>query len=202
MRVLVKLGLWKMSIAEKIAKIRFIILSLIGNAWFPSPNPSGATITSNVNNLEAAHLKAQGGGKDEIAAMRVAEAKLDLSVKLLAAYVENIANADPANAEAIILSAGMEVKGKSGKGSQGFELRAGKSGEIIITSPVEKNALYEFQMCTDFTNEANWMRIYIGSKSKFVMKGLTPGTRYFFRVCAITKDGVQPWTVVKGMFVN
>jgi hypothetical protein len=202
MRVNVKLGLWRMSIAEKIAKIRFIIMSLIGNAWFPSPAPTPTTITTNVNNLEAANLKAQGGGADDVAAMRVAEAKLDLSVKLLAAYVENIANADPANAVAIILSAGMEIKGKGGRTNQGSDVVAGKSGEIIISCPAEKGATYEFQMCTDFTNEANWKRIYIGTKSKFVMKGLTPGMRYYFRVCAITKEGVQPWTVVKGLFVN
>jgi hypothetical protein len=202
MRVIVKLGLWKMSIAEKIAKIRFIILSLIGNAWFPTPNPTATTVTTNVNNLEAAHLKAQGGGKDEIAAMRVAEAKLDMSLNLLAAYVESIANADPTNAEAIVLSAGMEVKGKGSKSNQEFSLTAGNPGEIKITCASTANATYEIQMCTDFTNEANFKRVYIGTKSKFVMKGLTPGTRYFFRFCAITKDGAQPWSVVKGLFVN
>jgi hypothetical protein len=191
-----------MSIAEKIARIRFIILSLIGNAWFPTPSPTAATITTNVNNLEAAMLKAQGGGRDEVAAMRAAEEKLDLSVKLLASYVENIANTDPNNAVAIVLSAGMEVKGKSNKSNHGFELSAGKSGEIIVTCPVEKGATYEIQMCTDFTNEVNWKRVYIGTKSKFVMKGLTPGTRYYFRVCAITKDGAQPWSVALGLFVN
>lgn len=202
MRVSVRLGLWKLSIAEKIAKIRFIIMSLIGNAWFPSPNPTGTVITTNVNNLEAAYLKAQGGGADEVAAMRAAEAKLDLSVNLLAAYVESIANADPANAEAIILSAGMELRGKRGKTNHGYELTSGKSGEIIITFPAVKGAMYEIQMCTDFTKDENWKRIYIGTKSKFVMAGLTPGVRYFFRVCAITKDGPQPWSVAKGMFVN
>jgi hypothetical protein len=202
MRAVVKLGMWKISIAEKIAKIRFIIMSLIGNAWFPSPFPTPATITTNVNNLEAAMLKAQGGGVDDVAAMRAAEVKLDLSLKLLAAYVENIANADTAYAEAIILSAGMELKKKGGNKRQPVDATLGKTGEVIITCPGVKGATYEVQMCTDFTNEANWKRIYIGTKSKFVMKGLTPGVRYYFRVCAITKDGVQPWSVVKGVFVN
>lgn len=202
MKATVKLGLWKLSIAEKIAKIRFIIMSLIGNAWFASPTPSAIVITTQVNNLEAAYLKAQGGGADEVAAMRALETKLDQSMKLLAAYVENIANADPLNAEAIVLSAGMELKGKGPKSNQEFQLLAGNTGEILVVCPAIKNATYEIQMSTDPDDEKSFTRIYIGTKSKFLMTGLTPGQRYFFRVCAITKDGVQPWSVVKGLFAN
>src|SRR5258708_25791293 len=124
MKTLVKMGLSQMPIEKKIVNTRFMVTSMTGNANFGTPNPTLATITTNVNALEAASIAAKGGGKDETANMRAKEAVLDLSLKLLGYYVEGIASANPANAEAIILSAGMDVKGKGGNVSHTFEVAA------------------------------------------------------------------------------
>ena len=82
MKTLVKMGLSQMPIEKKIVNTRFMVTSMTGNANFGTPNPTLATITANVNALEAASIAAKGGGKDETANMRAKEVVLDLSLKV------------------------------------------------------------------------------------------------------------------------
>lgn len=202
MKAVVSLGLSSLSIPKKIARTRFIVSSITGNVNFTTPNPSLAVITTNVNALEAAALAAQGGGADDTASRHAKEAVLDLSMKTLSAYVESIANANPPNAEAIILSAGMEVKGKGGRVAREFEITVtGRPGEVKLVNRSIKRGTYEFQMTTDPTTETSWYKIYAGTVGQFVKNGLTSGTRYYFRSTIISKDGQAPWSQVKNSIV-
>jgi len=189
-----------MPIEKKIVKTRFIVTSMTGNANFGTPSPTLATITTNVNALEAASIAAKGGGKDETANMRAKEAVLDLSLKLLGYYVEGIASANPANAEAIILGAGMDVRGKGGNFARGFEVSAtGNIGEVRFQQAGVSHGSYEYQMSIDPSSDANWQRIYSGTRNRFVKSGLVSGTRYYFRAASIDKNGLSPWSSVKAM---
>lgn len=203
MKIIVKLGLWKLSIAEKIERIRFILLSMAQSYFFPTPTPDLKVVHTHVDNLEAALLKAKGGGAEEIANMRVADAQLDIVVKLLVAYVEGLANADQTNAETIVLSAGMEIKGKGGRTSQRFAaLFTGHPGEVLLICPGIVRGVYEIHMCLDPSNELNWQRIYNGTKSRFVVKGLKLGVQYHFRYSVIDASGLRPWSEVKSLYIN
>ncbi|MBI1769502.1 MAG: fibronectin type III domain-containing protein [Bacteroidetes bacterium] len=200
MKTNVKMGLSQMPIEKKIVKTRFIVASMTGNANFGTPSPTLATITTNVNALEAASIAAKGGGKDDTANMRAKEAVLDLSLKLLGYYVEGIASANPANAEAIILSAGMDVRGKGGNFARGFEVSAtGNIGEVRLQREGVSRGSYEYQMSIDISTDANWQRIYSGTRARIVMSGLVSGTRYYFRAAGIDKNGLSPWSSVKTM---
>jgi len=173
---------------------------MTGNANFGTPIPTLATITTNVNALEAASIAAKGGGKDDTANMRAKEVVLDLSLKLLGAYVEGIANVNPINAEAIILSAGMDLKGRGGNFVHGFEVSAtGNVGEIRLQREGVSRGSYEYQMSIDIVSDANWQRIYIGTRNRYVKSGLVSGTRYYFRAAGIDKKGLSPWSSVKTM---
>ena len=200
MKAVVSLGASHLSIPKKIVKSRFIVSSMTGNANFTTPSPTLAVITTNVNALEAASLVAQSGGVDDTANMRVKEAILDLSLKSLGAYVEGIANASPLSANAIILSAGMDVKGKGGKVVREFVVNiTGNPGEVKLVRKGIKHGKgsYEFQMTTDPSNEASWQKIYTGTVGSFVKGGLISGTRYHFRATAIDKNGFNPWSEVR-----
>ncbi|HCW06066.1 MAG TPA: hypothetical protein DGG95_01730 [Cytophagales bacterium] len=200
MKTTVKMGLSRMPIEKKIVKTRFIVTSMTGNANFTTPSPSLATITTNVNALEAASIAAKGGGKDETAIMHAKEVVLDLSLKLLGYYVEGIASASPANAEAIILSAGMDLRGKGGNFAHGFEVSAtGNVGEVRLQREGVSHGTYEYQMSIDISNDANWQRIYSGTHARIVKSGLVSGTRYYFRAASIDKNGLSPWSSVKTM---
>jgi hypothetical protein len=132
--------------------------------------------------------------------MRAKEAVLDLSLKLLGYYVEIIASASPANAEAIILSAGMDVRGKGGNIARGFEVSAtGNVGEVRLQRESVSRGSYEYQVSTDISSDANWQRIHIGTRARVVKGGLVSGTRYYFRSACIDKNGLSPWSAVKAM---
>lgn len=200
MKAVVALGLSRLSISKKIVKTRFIVTSMTGNANFTTPTPTLATITANVNALETASLAAQGGGVDDTANMYAKEVILDLSLKLLGAYVEGIANATPISAEAIVLSAGMNVKAKGTKVVHDFVVKVtGNPGEVRLVRQGINRGSYEFQMTTDPINEASWQKIYTGTVGNIIKSGLDSGTRYYFRATAIDKNGQGPWSVVRNM---
>ena len=132
--------------------------------------------------------------------MRAKEVVLDLSLKVLGFYVEGIASASPANAEAIILSAGMDVRGRGSNFARGFEVSAtGNVGEVRLQRESISRGSYEYQMSTDPGSETNWVRIYCGTRNRFVKSGLVSGTRYYFRSASIDKNGLSPWSSVKAM---
>ena len=67
----VALGLSRMPIPQKIEFSKFIVTSMTGNANFPTPGVPLAQITTALTALDAAHVAAKGGGKDETATMYV-----------------------------------------------------------------------------------------------------------------------------------
>lgn len=197
MKEVVALGISGLPIPQKIVRTRFFVTSMTGNANFTTPSPTLASITTSVNALETASMAALGGGVDDTANMHTKEAALDLLLKSLGGYVESIANNSPANAEAIILSAGMSVKGKGGKVAHDFEVKVTNNpGEVKLTHQGVKRGAYEYQMTTDPTNESSWVKIYTGTRGTFTKSGLVSGTRYFFRSMIIDKNGPSAWSAV------
>jgi hypothetical protein len=196
-KIVVVLRLAKLSISKKIAKGRFIVLSMTDNPNFSTPNPTLETITTNINVVETASLAAEGGGTDNTAFMHAKELTLDLSLKSLGAYVESVANASPLDAEAIILSAGMEVKTPVIYTAREFNVSTTENpGKIKMSTKHVSRATFVFQMCTDPSNESNWQTISQSTRAKFVKSELNSGTRYYFRVAVIDKNGIGPWSNV------
>lgn len=209
----VVLKLARLSIPRKIEKARFIVISMTGNANFTTPSPTLVTITTNVNALETASIAAAGGGADDTANMHAKELLLDLSLKSLAAYVEGIANVNPLSAEAIILSAGMEVKSSGVRTAHEFAVEpTGDPGEVSMSTKFVQRATFIWQMSTTAPNAgtgsapggqgalaaaqagAVWETIGQGTRSKFLKTGLVSGTRYYFRVAVVDKNGQGPWS--------
>lgn len=194
-RVIVKLGRAKMSIPHKIENDRFVVTSMTGNPNFTTPAPTLATITAAINALESAYLVAQGGGVDDTALMYAKEDALDALMKTLGYYVEGIANNNLATSEAIVLSAGLAIKGTSARTARDFSLIQGEHpGEVKISTAYTKNASYVWEMNTDPTNEAGWTVVGFTTQASFVKNGLTSGTRYYFRVAVVDKNGKGPWS--------
>ena len=189
-----------LSIPKKIERSRFIVTSMTGNANFTTPSPTLATITANANNLETAHLASEGGGVDDTSNMHAKELVLDLSLKALAAYVEGIANSNPLNAEAIILSSGMDVKSGGGRTAKDFAaVQTGNPGEVKLSTVSSPRATFVFQMTTDPNTATSWVTIGQSTRATMIQSGLTSGTRYYFRVAMIDKNGQNPWSDVKNI---
>jgi hypothetical protein len=60
---------------------------------------------------------------------------------------------------------------------------------------------HEFQICTDLTNEINWVTFEVGTRGRVVKGGLAPNTRYYFRARVIDKNGRSAWSDVRSVFV-
>jgi Fibronectin type III domain len=197
----VKLGLAELSIEEKIQLAANIEVALTGNALFPTPDPTLASLKATAENLgsktsAAADIRAQS----QIAtiAQDEAEDELDAALTTLASYVETAAKGD----EAKILSAGMQVKAAAvaagllpAPGPVAATVGDGV-GEIDLAWPKLAGAKsFVIQYSTDpNAPDGDWKFGTTSTKSSCTVSGLAPGTRYWFRIAATGSAGQSPWS--------
>ena len=202
-KAVVALGLSKLSVPQKIEFSRFLVTSITGNANFTTPMPALTVITGNISALETAYITAKGGGKDETAAMRAKGLVLDLSLKLLGSYVEGIANANPANAEAIILSAGINLKRQAATRPNGFRVVSGElAGQIQLRTDYDSRKMFTFAMTQTPADEATWQVIHTSTKSQHLVTGLESGIRYYFKYAKVGSEGQENWSNVLDIIAN
>lgn len=196
MKCVVVLGLSSLPVPEKISRARAMVAGMTGNPAFPTPVPALTVITASINACETAYITALGGGVDDTASMHAKETAMELQLKLLAAYVESIANANPATAEAVALSAGMKIRPRVGRTARNFYAQATKNpGEIKLATKAVQRSTYTFQLCDNITT-GNWETIEQGTRASYVKTGLIPGHTYYFRVSVVDKNGQGPWSDV------
>ena len=191
----VVLGLANLSVPQIIANADHYVQSMTGNTHFPAPTPTLAAVNAQVLVLKAAFNTAQTRAKGASNIMHVELNTLKAMLKGLAGYVETMANANPANAENIINSAGMTAKKTAAHAPKVFSVVALKTpGVVRLNSKATRGASYLYEMTTDQTLQTGWANIYFGSVVKFDKSGLVSGTRYFFRVAVSIKGIVGPWS--------
>ncbi|MBS1507855.1 MAG: hypothetical protein JSS79_14540 [Bacteroidetes bacterium] len=182
---------------------REFILKMTGNSNFTSPLPTLTTCAQSINNAEAAYLQAKIGGPDATANMRAKIAVFQQCMKQLVGYVEGIANQNPANAEAVILSAGMLVKGRSPRSTKNFDAKATiHPGEVKLKIKAAPRAAYEFQISLDITNPANWKTIVQGTLSSAVLQNQPINTRLYYRGRVIIKNQPGEWSEVRIVYLT
>ena len=74
-----------------------------------------------------------------------------------------------------------------------FDIAAhGRLGEVRFVTQAVSRGSYEFQMCTDPSNEVNWQKIFTGHAGRIgEERPAASGTRYYFRAGAIDKNGMS-----------
>ncbi len=182
---------------------------MTGNPNFPTPNPPLTAISANAYEMRALiaqrnSLLAQA--QQKTIAIRAKRDVGELGMTNEGNYVEGIANAstDPANPpDAIIVSAGMHVKGAStpvGPMPQVTGLTATASdsaGAVDLHWDSIKRGLqsYLIEKTTDPAGLTGWTYAAGGQKkSSATIEGLTSGTRYWFRAAAMGAAGQGPWS--------
>jgi hypothetical protein len=124
---------------------------------------------------------------------------LDLSLTSLSFYVESTANGNLQTAETVALSSGMEVKQRGVRTAHDFEVSTnGDPGEVNLSTKFVNRATFIWQMTTTSPDSDTtiWETIGQGTRSKFLKTGLNSGTRYYFRVAVVDKNGQGPWSNV------
>lgn len=178
-----------------IAFVRNVITLMTGNAQYPTPSPSLATVTTSVNTFETKVHEALNGGKLAIAARNAARADLLSLMRQLAAYVQGHCNADLL----ALLSSGFEaVRAPSPVGvlpaPQNLRLALnGRSGELLLRFDRVNNAAnYSVQTAPAATGP--WEDEGLTTAANMVIGGLTPGETIWARACANGSAGASEWS--------
>lgn len=196
----IKLNFSRLSIPEKIARARQIVLSMTGNAHFPTPQPGLAAITAAVTALEQAGSDATIARQEAKAKTTIQNAKEDALNKLVAqaaGYVTAIAGGD----EQIIQSAGMDVRAAPGTSAiaaqpQALGATAGDhDGQMDLSwDPVITATSYVIETSSDPPTGTSWKHLGVSTKSSFTVTGLVSGSRIWFRVAAVNPAGQSNWS--------
>lgn len=197
----IKLNLKSLSIPEKLARSQQIVAALTGNANFTSPHPPLAQVTAAINELEAAANAAQAArqeAKARTAAQHAKEEILDQLLTQLVAHVESIAGSD----QGLIMSAGLDVRSMAAPSISApvapLSLTAAAGdhdGEIVLSWDTVRGARsYVVERSPDPPAESTWTHAAVSARSRTIIEGLTSGTRYWFRVAAVSTSGQSPWS--------
>jgi len=194
-----KLALRDKSDAELENFAQGIVAAMTGNAYFPNPVPT----LDNVMEVVSGYSEALQSVAARQAALREAVTRkeqwrnsLEQTLTFLANYVETASERN----EAKIESAAMGVRragSRRGVPAQVTNLAAAFGdfpGSLQLNWDRSKGvAGYEVQYQLRQA-VAEWQRYQVVTASRITVMGLTPGSLYAFRVCAIRSAGSGPWS--------
>lgn len=183
-------------IAQKIEFTRNVCLRLKGNPRFGALPVTVEELQAKNELLETRSLAAQGGGKEATALMHQTEEELMNMLRKIARYVDTVADGD----SALILNAGFNLAKQPAPAVRPeFSVELGpKPGCVLLQRQAQEGARsYIWQYCTGDSpsgQEADWKTAQVTSRASTELTGLTPLTRYWFRVAVVTIGGTGPYT--------
>lgn len=201
----IKFNLKHLSIPEKIARAQQIVAALTDNPNFTDPHPPLAQVTAAINELETAANAAKAArkeAKEHTAAQNSKEEALDKMLTQLVAHVESIAGDD----QQLILSAGLDPRTTASSHSASHPSESSPppnltatfgdhDGEIDLAWDTVRGARsYIVERSPDPPTETSWTHAAVATRSRITIEHLTSGTRYWFRVAAVTATGNSPWS--------
>jgi hypothetical protein len=125
-------------IPDLIAYAKSIVTAMTGNASFPNPNPALATLEADVDALDTAEASVLTRTKGAAATRNVKLATVRSDLDLERAYVQQVANTNPATAESVIHSSGMAVKKITLRSKPDLAAVAGPSQGRWTSSPRQR----------------------------------------------------------------
>ena len=179
----------------KVGFYRNIIVKFTGNPRFLTPDVSMLEASAAVDALENAIVAASDGGRTRISEMHDQEKLTDTLFRNLAAYVDRIAAGD----ESTILSSGFhETKQPTYTPKAIISIYNGThSGSVIIKGKANPRAgAYHLQMCkgTLPLTDEGWILCGVSTRAEFELSGLDVMCVYYFRIAAITPEGLTDYS--------
>lgn len=199
-RMKVKLSLVGLSESDRVAKLQDVVTHMTGNANFPTPNPTLASVQTRITAASAAITAAIAA----VTAARMANQEkrdaldaVDNDYRLLGLYVENAADGD----EAKIASAGFELRAPAAPvgiptAPGNVVATAGEfPGQLVLRwDPVTGSVIYEIQTTANPMSESSWVSRGTSTKTSGSVSGLTSGEHCWSRVRAIGSAGPGPFS--------
>ena len=190
----VVLDFLRFSIPNKIAFGRTVLSKMVQTSLFAEPDLY-ATLSEIVNKLEGFYVSSRGGNHEQIALMHQTEEEFDDAFRKLANNVERMADGD----EAIILSTGFHLSKQPVPADiPEFSVEAGNTpGTILLKRKAVVGAMsyvWQHYIGSQSPVEESWLFGGSSTKASYEMKDFTSATKGWFRVAAVTKAGMQPFT--------
>jgi hypothetical protein len=180
---------------------KHVVQSMTGNASFPSPTPSLALVTTHIGALDAAEATVKTRAPGSAEARNVALSVVVTDLHGLEGYVQATADASPAEAAAIIESAGMHVKAHGVHAKPDLEASMGPGGIVILRArSAGRPAAYEWQYSLD--GGKTWVLFSVTTEAHTTIAGLTVGTTYLFHVRATLGHTVGDWSQSVSLVVH
>jgi hypothetical protein len=163
-----------------------IYKAMFNNRNFAASASKVERLGLDIANLDAAETACNTKpptGSVEVRNVALEAVKADL--RSLRNDVQEVADANPANAQAIIASAAMSIKKSTPHGKQQNTAKDGvEEGSVILTG--EGSGPHEWRMSYD---EKEWIYLPASRSSKTTVTGLVPGTLCYFQNRMILANG-------------
>jgi hypothetical protein len=193
-----KLPTRKASVAASAASI---LNALTNNTAFPNPTPPLTTVQADLAAYQAAESAVLTRVKGAAVTRNEKYAVLHADLVHLMAYVQQLADANPANAQSIIESGGLSIRKTASHPKSAIAIKPGEvtGSAKIVAKAAAQRASYEWQYSTD---QKTWTNAPSTLQAKTVIAGLTSGTVYYFRSRAVTKTGEGSYSQVVQLLVT
>jgi hypothetical protein len=194
----VKMGISSLSSTALLEKGRTVASMLDGNTGYPTLQAQLPAFVALLDTLESANNAVLfNGGKVNFEAKRMAEQAVRHAVKDLAGLVQGISGGD----KALILSAGFDTVKQAtllpppSAPSDLIVRRTVEQGILKVKWPVQPGSkLFYLEMQEQGSTE--WNRVLSTTRTSHVMKNLTTGKEYSFRVQVVTASGTSQMSEV------
>ena len=172
-------------VSEVAERCRVVVKGMTGNTYFPSPSPTLAVFTKDIDALQKANVNIKFS-HSVVPIRDAALKKVMADVKRLVKYVQRIANANLDNAEVIINSSGFHVKRiSSATHLKEYKVESLETGKVILTAlPNNIRSPYIWEVSI---NGTDWSFLTVSRISTAEYEPLTPGQLYYFRYFIISK---------------
>jgi len=172
-----------------------VIQKMTGNPKFLTPDESLDSLRIKNDLVQSRSVAALSGGKESTLLLHQAIDEWDDAMRKEANYVNRIADGDGA----IILSAGFNLAKPNTPGQRAeFTAENGAhSGTALlhhIAIEGAKSYIWQYSIGETPANETGWTIGAVTTKANAELTGLTPMTKYWFRVAAVTIDGTTAYS--------
>lgn len=193
-RAIVSLNLHPTRVPALVIFAQHVLKSMTGNVWFPSPTPPLAVVGQATSELQDAENAALGRARGAVAARDEKRIALVMQLRFLAAYVQNVADANVENSASIIQSAGLALRKVPVQPPRVFTAKLGaNSGTVVIIAPsAGPRSSYEWQKSTD--GGATWSDLPATLQAKTTASGFARTSTPAFRYRTVTKSGQGDWS--------
>jgi hypothetical protein len=194
-KFLVKLGLLKKSIPDRIEYGYSVVTAMTANPNFATPFPALPVVTTATNDLKDAFEAALTGNYLSIALLVDEILAWDAVITALGHYVDGVAQ----GSESIIVSAGMETRKQRspveipGKVLAAMAKPSDMSGEIKLScKTVRGKKVYHWYMKLEGEPDTAYKLVVTATRGHAIINGLQPGLRYRFVCEAVNSKGTGP----------